>query len=46
MGGGKVQSSRDLVSASPMQPDATLMGLDDLKPTRVEIATAHDVPKK
>ncbi len=45
-GGGKIQSSSDLVSTSPMlgptqtEPDLCI------KPSRVEIVTAHDLPKK
>lgn len=47
VGGGKVQSSMDLVNASPMKPDTSFMEADtDLKPSRVAIETAHDLPKK
>jgi len=45
-GGGKIQSSRDLVNTSPMlnstEDDPDLY----IKPSRVEIVTAHDLPKK
>jgi len=45
-GGGKIQSSTDLVSASPMlnplEDDSDLY----IKPSRIEIVTAHDLPKK
>jgi len=45
-GGGKIQSSRDLVSTSPMlgstEDDSDLY----IKPSRVAIVTAHDLPKK
>ena len=46
--GHKVQSSDALVQGSPMlaQPlAASEEGEDLLKPSRVEIVTAHDVPK-
>jgi len=48
VGGHKVQSSDALVQASPMlaQPLAVSEeGEDLIKPSRVEIVTAHDVPK-
>ena len=48
VGGHKVQSSDALVQASPMlaQPLAASEEEEDLlRPSRVEIVTAHDVPK-
>ena len=45
-GGGKIQSSTDLVSAAPMlnplEDDSDLY----IKPSRIEIVTAYDLPKK
>tara|TARA_R110000824_G_scaffold237944_3_gene426718 strand:+ start:931 stop:1446 length:516 start_codon:yes stop_codon:yes gene_type:complete len=45
-GGGKIQSSSDLVNTSPMldttEDDSELY----IKPSRVEIVTAYDLPKK
>ena len=47
VGGHKVQSSDDLVQASPMlrTPAPEKEGEEVIKPSRVEIVTAHDVPK-
>jgi len=46
VGGGKVQSSSDLVSSSGMvrPPDLEIDGLD-IKPSRIQILTADDVAK-
>ena len=47
VGGGKIQSSSDLVSSSPMLMDSTTIqdGVE-LTPSRVEIIQGSDIPKK
>jgi len=46
MGGGKIQSSSDLVNEAPLlsPTDITFDGVD-LKPSRIEIIQGDDVPK-
>ena len=49
MGGGKIQSSSDLVTSSPMKaPSNTheMSDLLDLRPSRVQILCSDDIPKK
>jgi len=47
VGGGKIQSSSDLVTASPMlvKPFPDEEGMD-MRPSRVEISHSGDIPKK
>ena len=47
VGGGKIQSSSDLVSSSPMlvKPLINEEGVD-IQPSRVEISHSGDIPKK
>lgn len=47
MGGGKIQSSSDLIDGSPMLVSTDTYFEDvELKPSRVEIIHGDDVPKK
>lgn len=47
VGGGKIQSSSELVEASAMlAPTAEDPEIPDLKPTRVEIISSGDVPRE
>jgi len=46
MGGGKIQSSSDLVQTSPMLRSEEEDLEINIKPTRIEIVTAYDLPKK
>ena len=47
IGGGKIQSSSDLVSTSGMlRPSDTTMDGVDITPSRVEVVSSHDLPKK
>ena len=45
MGGGKIQSSSTLVSASGMITADASEGESDLIPTRVEVCSSSDIPK-
>ena len=47
MGGGKIQSSSDLVNSSNMLGNLpSEMDGHELKPSRIEVVSSHDVPKK
>ena len=46
VGGGKVQSSSTLVASAPMLTPAIPESEDCPTPSRIQILTAHDLPKK